>query len=64
LRLKVANAAEADLNASHLALCNYDLFGLPFANRTAEFLPQPCIQKKDRMLKAVRLKGGGLRPGD
>jgi hypothetical protein len=64
LRLKVANAAEADRNASHLALCNCDLSWLPFANRIAEFLHQASIQKKERMLEAVRLKGGGIRPGD
>jgi len=63
LRLKVANAAKADRNASRLAFRHNDCHWLPSAILTFASDIQTDIPKKERMLEAVRLEGGGLRPG-
>jgi len=56
LRLKPTEALRAWLPPSHELL----LLGLKFHKRLI-FQPQHC--KKEMVLKAYRLKGGGFRPG-
>jgi hypothetical protein len=47
-----------------LAFCNCDLSWFPFVNSLAEIVRKSGISKKRPDAKALRLKGGGFKPGD